>query len=111
VPNPVINRPNVVLLHPEPAYRRIEGVWQDYWYYREKTSEELAQEKEAVLKILRDRWTNRAYAHNFTAWVLNEEMLRYEPPFTVGTAQVIIGAKSNPFRKTANATRLTSITG
>lgn len=78
--NPTVHNRNLLLLYPEPAYRKINGVWQDYWYYREKTSEELEQEKEAALKPMRDMWANRPYAHNFTTWVLNEETLKFEPP-------------------------------
>lgn len=76
IPNPTFNDKNLVLEHPEPVYRKIDGVWRDVWYYRTKTAEEI----EAVLAPIREQWANRPYAHNFTAWVLNEEKLIYEPP-------------------------------
>lgn len=79
-PSPDRNNPNLVLLHLEPAYRKIDGVWQDYWYYREKTEEELAAEENAIFEGLRAQWAQRPYAHNFTAWVLDEQTLRFKPP-------------------------------
>lgn len=80
VPNPIFTDKTVVLEHPDPVYRKIDGVWQDVWYTRPKTAEELAADKEAILAPIREQWANRPYAHNFTAWVLNEEKLVYEPP-------------------------------
>lgn len=78
--NPILAGQNVVMLNPDPVYRKVDGVWTDVWFYRDKTPEELAAEKEAVLAPIREQWANRPYAHNFTAWVLNEEKFRYEPP-------------------------------
>lgn len=80
VPDPTITDRTVVLEHPEPVYRKVDGVWRDVWYTRPKTAEELAAEKEAILAPIREQWANRPYAHNFTAWVFNEEKRMYEPP-------------------------------
>jgi hypothetical protein len=82
VPDPRGADPNLVLEHPTPIYRKSDGVWRDVWYARPKTAEELAAEKQIRLARIRDAWANRDYAHNFTAWVLNEDKERYEPPFT-----------------------------
>lgn len=80
VPDPTRGDQTLVLEHPEPVYRKVDGVWTDVWYTRPKTAEELAAEKEARLAPIREQWANRPYAHNFTTWVLNEETERYEAP-------------------------------
>lgn len=82
LPDPTIQDRSIVLEYPTPVYRKIDGVWQDVWYTRPKTAEELAAEKEAIFAPIREQWANRPYAHNFTAWILNEETFRYEPPIT-----------------------------
>lgn len=76
IPDPTHNNHKYVLLHPQPAYRKVDGVWQDYWYYREKTAEEL----EALYGPAKEAWAKRPYANNFTAWVFNEQKFMYEPP-------------------------------
>lgn len=80
VPDPTLTDSSIVLTYSLPIYRKVDGVWRDEWQYRSKTAEELAAEKEALLAPVREQWANRRYAHNFTAWVLNEEKLMYEPP-------------------------------
>lgn len=81
VSDPTRNDTSIVLEHPDPVYRKIDGVWRDVWYTRPKTEEDYAAEKAVKLDSVRAIWANRPYAHNFTAWVLNEEKLQYEPPF------------------------------
>lgn len=88
VPNPVHENKTITLEHPEPVYRRIDGVWQDVWYTRPKTAEELAAEKaaeEAARRLsvdaLRAQWDSHPYVHNFAAWKFNETTMKYEPPF------------------------------
>lgn len=80
IPNPDLTDNSIVLEHPEPVYRKIDGVWRDVWYTRAKTAEELTAEKEARLASLRAVFADHPYAHNFTAWVLNEETESYGPP-------------------------------
>lgn len=81
VPNPALTDKSLTLEHPEPVYRKVDGVWQDVWFTRPKTAEELAEEKQKQLNAIREMWANRPYAHNFTAWFFNEETRRFEPPF------------------------------
>lgn len=80
VPNPAAENSSILLTHPEPVYRKIDGVWQDVWFYRDKTAEELESERQARLAPVIAQFARHPYAHNFTAWVLNEDLLRYEPP-------------------------------
>lgn len=77
VENPTLGKNNLLLLHPTPIYRKINGVWQDYWYYREKTPEEM----EEFYRPFKEAWARRPYAENFKAWVFDEQSLRFEPPF------------------------------
>ena len=81
VPDPTLKNKDIVLDHPDPVYRKVDGVWMDVWYARPKTPEELSIEREALFAALREQWAQRPYAHNFTAWVINEEKQQYEPPF------------------------------
>lgn len=80
VPNPAQQNDKIVLTHPEPTYRKIDGAWVDCWLVRDKTPEELAADKESQLAQIQEQWSSSAYLHNFTAWVLNEETMVYEPP-------------------------------
>jgi hypothetical protein len=78
--NPTLLDKRIVLTQPEPSYEKIDGVWQDVWHTRLKTAEEIAAEKEQKLNSVRQLWAKNPYAHNFTAWILNEEKFAYEPP-------------------------------
>lgn len=80
VPDPSRADKTIVLVYPEPVYRKVDGVWSDVWYTRPKTPEELLAEKEERLAPIKAQWANRPYAHNFSAWVLNETKMIYEPP-------------------------------
>ncbi len=80
IPDPTHADNSIVLEHSEPVYQKIDGVWRDVWYYRIKTEKDLAAEKQIRLDGVRGFWAQRPYAHNFTAWVLNEETEKYEPP-------------------------------
>lgn len=87
VPRPGPNEHKVVLIE-QPEYRKIDGVWTDFWHVRDMTAEEieatqLSEEERHALKVqaFKRAWTSRPYAHNFTAWVLNEELWKFEPPF------------------------------
>lgn len=81
VQNPILTDDTVVLLEPTPTYQKVDGVWTDVWYTRPKTEEEIAAEKEARLAPIKSKFAANPYAHNFTAWVLNEAKGQYEPPF------------------------------
>ena len=63
-----------------PTYEFIDGVWKDVWHKRDMTAEEKAVVKQAAIKALQDVWLNRPQAENWSAWVLNEETVTYDPP-------------------------------
>jgi hypothetical protein len=64
------------LASPDPEYLKINGVWTDVWSIRDMTSEEKAAKQQAVINAFNDR----EYASNWSAWVLDEETCRVEPP-------------------------------
>lgn len=68
----------------QPTYQKIDGVWTDVWEIRELTPEEKIQLDATLLAgkkaAIQDIWARRKYASNFSAWVFNEEKLKYEPP-------------------------------
>jgi hypothetical protein len=84
VENPTLVDKTLTLTQAEPSYEKIDGIWQHVWHTRQKTEEELAAERvverEAKLRLLQESMAKHPYAHNFAAWVLNEETIKYEPP-------------------------------
>lgn len=83
VPNPLLADKTIVLERPEPEYQKVNGIWQDVWFTRPKTQEELAVEetnRQSVFSALKTEWAERPYASNFSAWIFNETTLKHEPP-------------------------------
>lgn len=80
VQSPTLSNNKIVLTNPESVYRKIDGVWQDYWYYRNKTPEELEADRQAKFQFIINAWNNRPFANNFSTWALNEETGQFEPP-------------------------------
>ena len=72
-----------VVEHP-PNYQKINGVWTDIWTVRPMTNEERAAKdqktKDDARALAIYSWKIMPAAENFTAWILNEETLKYEPP-------------------------------
>ena len=58
------------------GYIFVDGAWTDAWVVKEMTQEE----KNFIQKPVKEHWTNRLYASNFTAWVYSEETNSFEPP-------------------------------
>jgi hypothetical protein len=79
--NPTLTDKTLVLISPEPSYEKVDGVWCDVWQTRPKTAEEFASEKEAEIRAIHRLWAEHPYFNNFSAWILNEETMRFEPPF------------------------------
>lgn len=61
----------------EPKYQKVDGTWQDVWNVRDMTDEE----KAAIQQPVKDAWTKRPYASNFTAWVYDDATNSFKPPF------------------------------
>jgi hypothetical protein len=75
VPRPVLGVYDV-LESETPTYQKVNGVWTDIWSVRPMTVEE----KSARQQDVKDFWTQRDQAENWSAWVFNEDTCRYEPP-------------------------------
>lgn len=60
----------------QPSYRKINGVWMDYWYVRPMTNAEKTSKQQRV----KDFWASRPYASNWAAWTFDENLCEYVPP-------------------------------
>lgn len=76
VPDPTRSNNKIVLTHYEPLYVKKDGIWYDYWEYRDKTPEEL----EEMYRPIKERWNANPYVHNFSAWTFDDVKLMYVPP-------------------------------
>jgi hypothetical protein len=79
-----VNRPTVgmyeVLESDVPTYTKIDGIWTDVWHVREMNVVEREVVRQGLIKEAQDAWARRHQAENWSAWVLNEDTLEYEPP-------------------------------
>jgi hypothetical protein len=77
-----MQRPEVgiyqVLDSEEPTYQKQLGYWMDVWALRDMTAEEKAAKQQAV----RDEFSSREQAVNWSAWVLDEATCTMQPPIT-----------------------------
>jgi hypothetical protein len=62
---------------PYVKYEKIDGVWTDVFQIKELTDEEARLKKIDEYKL---EWNALPQRDNFSAWVLNEETIQYEPP-------------------------------
>lgn len=69
-----------VLESQEPVYAKVNGVWTDVWSIREMTAEEKETVKQAAITAVQTAWAAREQVENWSAWVFNEETIKYEPP-------------------------------
>ena len=60
----------------EPHYWRIGDTWMDIWHLRPMT----IAERRAKQQAERDKWANRPYAHNWSAWTFDEATCQMVPP-------------------------------
>jgi hypothetical protein len=65
-----------ILVEANPTYQKINGVWIDVWAIRNMTT----QEKTAKQQAVRDIFSARAQAENWSAWVLDEATCTMVPP-------------------------------
>ena len=79
-----IERPTLglyeVMVSETATYELIDGVCKDVWHKRDMTAEEKTAKKQAETKIVQDIWAARPQVENWSAWVFNEETLKYDPP-------------------------------
>jgi len=65
-----------ILESDEPTYEKVNGVWTDVWALRDMTDAEKAAKQQAV----RDAFSTREYASNWSAWTLDETTCTMVPP-------------------------------
>lgn len=69
-----------VMVSEDATYELIDGVWKDVWHKRDMTAEEIAAKKQETIQTVQELWASRPQAENWSAWVFNEETIKYEPP-------------------------------
>ena len=69
-----------VLVSEQPVYAKVDGVWTDVWTVRDMTVEEKEVAKQDAIQTVKDAWAARPQVENWSAWVFNEETIKYEPP-------------------------------
>jgi hypothetical protein len=62
------------------TYTKVDGVWTDVWSIREMTAEEKETVRQAAITAAQTAWAAREQGENWSAWVFNEEAIKYEPP-------------------------------
>jgi hypothetical protein len=79
-----IERPELgeyeVLDPAESVYKLVDGVYKDVWHKRNMTAEEREATKQAAIQTAQSAWATRYQAENWSAWLFNEETLKYDPP-------------------------------
>lgn len=61
---------------PEFTYQKINGVWSDAWSIREMTAEEKSEKQQ----LAQNKFFNREYSTNWSAWTLDEATCTMKPP-------------------------------
>ena len=76
---------------PYVTYEKVDGVWTDIYHIVEITAEEKAAKIEEHKAI----WAALPQRDNFSAWVFNEETIRYEPPIPRPSDREVIWSGAN----------------
>lgn len=62
-------------------YEKIDGVWTDVHYFEDLSPEEIAAIAQRKRQLITEWWQSRPEAFNYTAWVYDEALERFVPPF------------------------------
>jgi hypothetical protein len=65
-----------------PTYEFVNGVWKDVWHKRDMNVEEREAKRQAAIQAAQSLWAARPQVENWSAWVFNEETIKYEPPIS-----------------------------
>ena len=71
-----------VMVSEDPTYELVDGVYKDVWQKRDMTAEEKEVTRQTAIQAAQSAWATRDQAENWSAWVFNEETIKYEPPIT-----------------------------
>jgi hypothetical protein len=80
---------------PRITYEKVNGVWTDVYHVVEITAEEKAAIKQAKIDAYKTIWALLPQRDNFSAWVFNEETIKYEPPIPRPTDREVIWSGAN----------------
>ena len=80
---------------PRFTYEKVDGVWTDVYHVVEITAEEKAAIKQAKIDAYKTTWALLPQRDNFSAWVFNEETIKYEPPIPRPTDREVIWSGAN----------------
>jgi hypothetical protein len=80
---------------PRVTYEKVNGVWTDVYHVVEITAEEKAAIKQAKIDAYKTTWALLPQRDNFSAWVFNEETIKYEPPIPRPTDREVIWSGAN----------------
>jgi hypothetical protein len=80
-----------VVIDDNPTYEKVDGVWTDVWALRDMTAEEKVAKQQKVKNI----WAALPQRDNFSAWIFNEETIKYEPPIPRPTDREVIWSGAN----------------
>jgi hypothetical protein len=61
-------------------YTKVNGIWTDVWSIRDMSAEEKELARQNLIKNAKDLWLARPQVENWSAWIFNEEIIKYEPP-------------------------------
>lgn len=77
--------------NPDVTYEKVDGVWTDVYHVIAMS----AEEKTAKIDEHKLKWAALPQRDNFSAWTINEETLRYEPPIPRPTDREVIWSGVN----------------
>jgi hypothetical protein len=63
-----------------PTYEFVNGVWKDVWHKRDMNAEEREAKRQASIQAAQSLWAARPQVENWSAWVFNEDTLKYDSP-------------------------------
>lgn len=80
---------------PDVTYEKIDGVWTDVYHVVALTDEDKAVIKQQKIDNYKAVWAALPQRDNFSAWVFNEETIKYEPPIPRPTDRDVIWSGAN----------------
>jgi hypothetical protein len=79
---------------PHVTYEKIDGVWTDVHQVIEMSAEQKAAkeqtEKQRKIDVAKMVWAALPQRDNFSAWVFNEETMKYDPPISRPTDREVM---------------------
>jgi hypothetical protein len=77
------------------VYQKVNGVWTDVFQVIPLNEEELQAVHQRKIEEYKILWSRLPQRDNFSAWVLNEETIKYEPPIPRPTDRDVMWSGAN----------------